>query len=289
MYLNGIMLVSVILNFQTALFFPGNDLPFILFLPTYTATAWYHKRLDADLQQDLNKTLREVEQFALGEYTLALMKGSDLPVQERAQIVRKLARYSGLTPEYIERTDLRININRFVKELLRDERRTVGRLDTRFKGVDRDAAGEKHEYDPSLVNILGPYATTFNYYIRSELKFESDLPYESLTGKVQPWSYADHENQYLNVAETLRKAMSTNPYLKVFVANGYFDLATPYFATEYTLNHLGLDPELQQNIHMSYYEAGHMMYVHIPSLEKMKQDLTDFLTAASHNNSNPFL
>jgi carboxypeptidase C (cathepsin A) len=281
MYLNGLMLVSSILDFLTDSFDPGNDLPYILFLPTYAATAWYHKRLAPELQRDLRATLDEVEEFALGEYALGLLRGAALPGEARAELVRKLARYTGLSPDYIERTNLRIEIHRFTKELLRDERRTIGRLDSRFKGIDRDAVGEVHEYDPSLTNILGPYGATFNDYVRSELKFESDLPYEILTPRVWPWSYAEHENQYVNVAETLRKAISTNPYLRIFVGNGYYDMATPYFATEYTFNHLGLDPSLQQNISMGYYEAGHMMYIHLPSLAQLKADLADFVRAAA--------
>jgi carboxypeptidase C (cathepsin A) len=202
MYLNGVMLVSSILNFQTARFVPGNDLPYILFLPTYTATAWYHQQLDADLQADLGQTLAEVEAFALGDYTLALMQGDDLPAERRQAIAAQLARYTGLEVDYIERTNLRINIHRFCKELLRAERRTVGRLDSRYKGFDRDAAGENAEVDPSYSAILGPYAATFNDYIRRELAFESDLPYEILSFKVFPaWQYAQHQNAFVNVAK----------------------------------------------------------------------------------------
>ncbi len=281
LYLNGVMLISSILDFSTARFNPGNDLPYVLFLPTYAATAWYHRRLAPDLQADLAATLREVEAFAAGEYTLALFKGAALTPAERAQVVAKLARYTGLTPDYIERTDLRLNIFRFVKELLRDERRTVGRLDSRFKGIDRDAAGERFEEDPSYATILGPYTAAFNEYVRGELKFETDLPYEILHPTLwQTWSYAEHQNQYVNVAETLRRAMSLNPYLKVFVGNGYYDLATPYFATEHTFNHLGLDESLRANIRLAYYEAGHMMYVHQPSLARLKADLAAFVAAA---------
>ena len=280
MYLNGIMLVSCILNFVTARFNDGNDLPYVLFLPTYTATAWYHQRLAPELQQDLQATLREVEVFARGEYALALAKGAALAADERAQIVAKLARYTGLSADYVDRTNLRIEIYRFTKELLRDERRTVGRLDSRFKGIDSDAAGEAHEYDPSMTNIMGPYTATFNDYVRGELKFETDLPYEILTPRVQPWSFAEHENQYVNVAETLRKAMTINPHLRVIVANGYYDLATPYFATEYTFGHLGLDPSLQKHIALTYYEAGHMMYIHLPSLARLKSDLAGFVRGA---------
>ncbi len=280
MYLNGIMLISAILNFQTARFGPGNDLPHILFLPTYTATAWYHQRLAPELQANLQAALRQVEAFARGEYTLALMQGAALPAEERTAIIRKLAYFTGLSEDYIDRTDLRIEIFRFTKELLRHERRTVGRLDSRFKGIDRDSAGERFEFDPSYANIQGPYTAAFNAYVRGELNFESDLPYEILTDRVWPWSYAEFENSYLNVAETLRQAMCTNPSLKVYIANGYFDFATPYFATEYTFNHLGLDESLRGNLRMGYFEAGHMMYIHLPSLAKLRAELENFIGEA---------
>jgi carboxypeptidase C (cathepsin A) len=280
LYLNGIMLISVVLNFGTLEFEIGNDLPFILYLPTYTATAWFHKKLPAELQNDLQAAIKESEEFAAGDYTLALMKGAQLPDAERQEIVRKLHRLTGLSEEYIDRTGLRIQIFRFTKELLRNERLTVGRLDSRFKGVDRDSAGEYFEFDPSMNNIMGPYTALFNHYVRADLKFESDLPYEILNPKVWPWSYSDHENRYVEVSETLRKAITTNPYLKVFVASGYFDLATPYFATDYTFNHLALEKALQKNITTAYYEAGHMMYIHRPSLAKLKQDLDSFIQSA---------
>jgi carboxypeptidase C (cathepsin A) len=281
LYLNGIILISAILNFQTARFTPGNDLPYILFLPTYAATAWYHNALPADLQKRaLPDLLAEVEKFALGEYTLALMKGDALPENERKRVARKLARYTGLSPDYIHRTNLRVEIMRFTKELLRGQRRTIGRLDTRFKGFDRDAAGETWEFDPSLVAIMGPYTATLNDYVRTELEFESDLPYEILTDRVWPWGYENVQNQYLNVGETLRKAMTANPFLKVLVANGYYDLATPYFATRYTFDHLQLEEPLRANYRMTFYEAGHMMYLHMPSLAQPKRDMTDFIREA---------
>lgn len=277
MYLNGLMLISSVLNFQTLEFERGNDMPYMLFLPTYTATAWYHRRLPADLQKDLVLAIKESEQFAFGEYATALLKGNSLTPEEYGSVVAKLARLTGLSEKYIEQTNLRVEIFRFTKELLRDERRTVGRLDSRFKGIDLDAAGERFEDDPSMVNIMGPYTATFYDYVRRELKFEIDLPYEILNIKVWPWSYAEHENRYVEVSETLRRAMSINPFLKVYVANGYYDLATPYFASEYTFTHLGLDPILQSNLSMGYFEAGHMMYIHLPSLRKLKSELADFI------------
>ena len=281
LYLNGIMLISSVLDFQTIRFMNGNDLPYILYLPSFTATAWYHNLLDAELQVDLHQTLKEVEAFAVGEYTLALMKGTDLPEDERQEITRKLVRYTGLPIDYIERTDLRVSIMRFCKEILRAQGKTVGRFDSRFTGLDRDSVGERFEYDPSYTNILGPYTATLNDYLRSQLKFESDLAYEILTDRVHPWNYDTHQNQYVNVTDILRKAMTTNPYLKVFVASGYYDLATPYMATQYTFNHLGLDKSLQQNVSMSFYEAGHMMYVHQQSLIQLRKDLSSFIQLAT--------
>ena len=280
MYLNGIVLVSAILNFQTARFGPGNDMPPMLFLPTYTAIAWYHQRLAPELQADLGKTLDEVREFAAGQYTLALTKGDKLAGVERQEVVEKLARFTGLSTEYVEQTNLRINIMRFTKELMRDQRRTVGRLDGRFIGIDSDAAGERMESDPSMAAIRGPYTAMFNHYVREELGFESDLPYEILSGRVRPWSYARNENSYVNVAEELRRAMTANQNLKVHVANGYFDLATPFFATEYTFNHLGLDESLRGNISMSYYEAGHMMYIRESDLLKHAAAVRAFIQAS---------
>ena len=278
MYLNGIMLVSAILNFQSARFDLGNDLPYILFLPSYAASAWYHKKLPDSLQsKPLREFLREVEAFAVGDYNVALMKGDALSGDERAAVIDQLVRYTGLSATYIEHTNLRINIHRFVKELLRDERRTIGRFDSRFKGIDRDAAGERHEYDPSYAIIQGAYTAALNHYMRSVLAFKSDRLYEILTANVQPWDYSKFQNQYVNVAEDLRKAMTYNPFLQVFVANGYYDLATPYFATEYTFHHLGLDPELQGHVTMGYYEAGHMMYLRRLSLAALKNDLASFI------------
>jgi carboxypeptidase C (cathepsin A) len=280
LYLNGVMLVSAVLNFQTSCFGPGNDLPPILFLPTYAATAWYHKKLAPELQEDLYATLEEVERFALDRYAAALMKGAALEPEEAEAIVIRLARYTGLSPEYVRQTNLRINIHRFVKELLRDRRRTAGRLDSRFTGYGPDAAGELNETDPSYDAIQGPYTATLNDYVRRELAFESDLPYEILTDRVQPWRYDEHQNAYVNVAEDLRQAICRNPNLKVFVANGFYDLATPYLATRYTVNHLHLEPELRSNISMAYYEAGHMMYIHMPSLIRLKSDLAEFVDSA---------
>lgn len=281
MYLNGVMLISSILDFQTARFDVGNDLPYILFLPTYTATAWYHGQLDPSLQQKpLRDVLDEVEEFALGDYTLALMRGNDLPAARKQEIASRLARYTGLSPEYVSATNLRVRIDRFVKELRRDERITVGRLDSRFEGIDLDAAGERYEYDPSYSEILGPYSGALKDYISRELNYDEDVPYEILTGRVRPWSYEEFEGRYVNVADELRQAMARNPDLEVFVANGYYDLATPYFATEYTFDHLAFDPGYDDRVTMEYYEAGHMMYVQLSSLQALRTHLVSFVRKA---------
>ena len=276
MYLNGLMLISSILDFATADFHLNNELPHILFLPAYAATAWYHDKLNFKTQ--LKTLLKEVEEFAMGEYTLALFKGDSLLPEERAHIAEKLSRYTGLSQDFIERTNLRIIDQHFFKELLRDRNLTVGRLDSRLIGMDRSGVTATAEYDPLLTTVLGPYTAAFYDYVRTELKFASDVPYEILSEKVAVnWTYSQFENQYLDVAETLRRSMTFNKYLKVFVANGYYDLGTPYFATEYTFNHLNLDPSLRGNISMGYYEAGHMMYIHLPSLKAMKKDMTKFI------------
>jgi len=277
MYLNGIVLVSAILDFSTASFSPGNDLAYSLFLPSETATAWYHKKLAPDLQADQKKALAEAEHFALGPLAHALMQGANLPASERADTVKELARLTGLSKDYIDRADLRVRAGQFFKELLRAERLTVGRYDSRVTGEDYNSVGESPEYDPSYTSALGPFAATFNDYVRRELKFESDLPYEVLTGKVQPWDFSNARNHYLDIAENLRAAMTHNPYLRVFVANGHYDLATPYLATRYTFDHIGLPPDLRSNVSMGYYEAGHMMYLNTPSRVALKEDLTRFI------------
>lgn len=274
---NGIVLVSSILNFQTARFHRGNDLPFILFLPTYTATAWYHGRLAPELQADLRATLREAEAFAIGEYASALAQGDRLPAETYREMVAKVARYTGLSEAYVDRRSLRIEIHPFCKELLREDRRTVGRLDSRFKGIDLDAAAQHPEHDPSMTALMPPYTAMFQDYVRRELGYKSDLEYFIFSGVKKPWDWGSAGEGHPDTSEALRKALSRNPYMKVFVASGFYDLATPYFATEYTLAHMGLDPTLRGNISTGEYEAGHMMYIHEACLERLHTDITGFL------------
>ncbi len=281
MYMKGIVLISAVLHFRNSRFRPGNDLPYALFLPTYTASAWYHKKLPRKYQENLQTTLKEVEEWALGEYWLALVKGDKLSAGERAHIIEKLSQYTGLSKEYIDNTDLRIVIYRFVNELLRKEKQMVGRLDSRFKTEVRDAAGEFFEFDPSMAVIDSPFAAVINHYIRTDLSYKNDLPYEWITGNVRPWNWDTGGRGDVNVAEILRSAMSQNKYLQVMVACGYYDLATPYFAAEYTISHLGLAPSLAKNIVFKYYESGHMMYIHRPSLKKLRDDTLAFYQRAS--------
>jgi carboxypeptidase C (cathepsin A) len=281
MYLNGIVLLSTVLNFSTNRFDSGNDVPYPLFLPTYTATAWYHKKLPEDLQRaGLAAAVAEAKRFALGDYMLALAQGSRLSPEARRDIATRLSRYTGLSADYLERANLRPLIAAFDKELLRDQRKTVGRLDSRYVGMDRTATGESDEFDPSSTATTGPFTAMFNHYIVDELGFKSELPYEVLTDRVRPWSYRDSNNRYLNVAEDLRRAMAENPSLKVFVAKGYYDLATPFFAAEYTFDHLGYEPSYLQRVTMGQYEAGHMMYIRTPERRKLKADVASFIRAA---------
>ncbi|RUL82949.1 S10 family peptidase [Tautonia sociabilis] len=279
--LNGVVLVSSVLNFQTVRFGTGNDLPYVLFLPTYAATARYHGRLADDLEdRPLGEFLDEVEAFASGDYARALQLGDRLSDEERASVLDRLARYTGLDPEYLEDVGLRIEIQRFCKELLRDESRTVGRLDSRFRGIDPEPAGDSPSFDPSLAAIRPPYTSTLNQYLRTELGYESDLPYHILGEGVRGWDYGVSSAGGGGFADTgaeLRDALAKNPHMRILVASGYYDLATPYAATEYTLANLRLDPELRDNIRIYEYEAGHMMYIHEPSLVALKRHVSAFI------------
>jgi carboxypeptidase C (cathepsin A) len=276
---NGIVLVSSVLNMQTLHFATGNDLPYMLFLPTYTATAWYHQRLPKDLQKrDLTKVLEEVEQWAATDYSQALGKGDTLTEKERQEVVAKLARYTGLEERYIERTRLRINIHRFCKELLRDQHRTVGRLDSRYTGMDALGVSETPDFDPSLAAIRPPFTATFNDYVRRELNYENDAEYHILRGLEWDWGSAGEGHP--DTSEALRSAFAQNPYLRLFIASGHYDLATPYFATEYTLSHMGLDPSLRDNVTVEEYPVGHMVYLERNTLAKLKDDVVKFIEAA---------
>ncbi|MDB5349603.1 MAG: Carboxypeptidase-related protein [Planctomycetota bacterium] len=276
--LNGIVLVSSVLNFQTLQFATGNDLPYVLFLPTYAATAWYHKKLPDDLQKDLKATLADATRWAAGDYALALEKGDRLTTEERREIIAKLSRYTGLDASYIDSANLRVDIQHFCKQLLRKEKMTVGRLDSRFKGVDASNVSDTPENDPSMSAIRPPYTATFNAYVRSDLAYRTDVPYHILGEGVGRWDFGvAGRGGFADTSSSLRDAMSKNPSMKVFVGSGYYDLATPFFATEYTLAHMNLDEKQRSNVRLEYYEAGHMMYLHGPSLKKLKADVAGFL------------
>ena len=276
--LAGLTLISPVLNFQTLSFDTGNDLAFALFVPTYCATALHHKRLAPAMQADPNGTLRSAEEFAIGPLMLALAKGDTLSAEMKQQTARTLAGYMGVSPEFVLRHNLRVPLGPWSKELLRDKSRTVGRLDGRYTGIDRNDGGASPEFDPSYSAIQGPFTAAVNAYITGVLNFRSDGVYEILTGNVQPWNYPAR-NRYTNVAENLRRAMSENNDLRVLVLCGKTDLATPYFAMDYTTTHLGLDPAIRPNITSKLYEAGHMMYLRQGDLSAMTEDVRQWYNA----------
>ncbi len=245
--LNGVVLVSSVLDFRTLDAAPGNDIHYAGFLPTYTVTAWYHKKLPADLQGDFDKAVEEARGFAFGEYLLALTRGNRLSREENEAMAEKVARYTGLSPEYIAQSNLRVSPGRFRKELLRDRRLMVGRLDSRFTGIDADAAGEEQEFDPSDTAVQGAFTAMINDYFRHELEWETDLEYVPYAFG-RPWDYGEFQNRYLNLTDSLRHAMARNPFLRVFVANGYYDVATPFAATEWTFDHLGFEPTYRERV-----------------------------------------
>lgn len=276
---NGIVLVSSVLNFQMSHHGQGNDIPYALILPTYTATAFYHGKLDKDLSRDLRSTLRKVEEWAVGEYLEALTKGDRISEASKRRIAARLSRFTGLGREFIERRNLRIDLGSFAKELLRDQRRTVGRLDSRFKGIDKNVAGDSYEHDPSMTAIMPAYTATFNHYVRTVLGYKTDQRYEIFGGIKSPWSWGN-SIEPPDTSEALRKAMAMNPHMKIYIASGYYDFATPYFATYYTLDHMGIEPALRSNITTGEYEAGHMMYIHEPSLEQLKREVAGFISSS---------
>jgi carboxypeptidase C (cathepsin A) len=276
--LDGIVLISSVLNFQTIEPQPGNDLPYVLYLPSYAAVAWYYHKLAPDLQADLQKTVAQAGQWAQESYAPALAAGSALPADQRATIVKNLARFSGLPLEYIEKANLRIRPDRFEAALLASEQKIVGRYDGRIAGFNPDPLQSSADYDPSLSPYLAAYTATFNDYVRRDLKYENDLQYQVLAG-VGPWDMGTEGGGFLDVSQDLQRAMINNPPLRVMFVSGYFDLATPFATATYTIDHMALSPELRQHISHNYYEGGHMVYHHRPSLEKLSADVRDFMQA----------
>jgi carboxypeptidase C (cathepsin A) len=278
---NGIALLSTVLNFQTILFNHGNDLPNMLYLPSYTATAFYHKKLAPELMKNLESTLKESEKWAVSGFNEALAKGDQLTDAELKAAVAKYAHLTGLDPKYVESSGLRVELMHFLRELIRDRKMMAGRLDSRLIGPAPMDAGETNDFDPSMTDIRPPYTAMINQYVRSELGFKTDLTYYLLGGGILPWDYGvQNQNRYVDVSEALRSAFAKNPHMKVFVGCGYYDMATPYFAAEYTFNHMGLHPSVRKNVTMQYYTAGHMFYIDVPSHKKLKSDIASFITGA---------
>jgi carboxypeptidase C (cathepsin A) len=271
-YLNGVVLLSAV-GFGNW----GQDDRTIFFLPTFIMSAWYHKRLPADLQQLSAAAMADrARQFAHGPYAAALEQGDQLTAADRQKIVAELARFTGLTPKYIEQTNLRISPGRWFKELLRDERKTVGRIDARYTGMDRDAAGESNDYDSSLASYDGSFVAVFQDYVRRELKWDSSM-YYTLSANVSPWN----SGQPGAPAEALRSAMTEQGTLKLLVLAGYYDVATPFNGIEQTISHMNLEPSIRKNVSFAYYPAGHMMYVEKGSREKLHKDMDAFIASAS--------
>ncbi len=270
-YLSGIVLLS-----SVAFSNWGADDRSIFFLPTYTTTAWYHHLLPQDLQSlTIDQVAAKAREFAHGDYAQALEKGDELTPAEHQKIVAEIARFTGLSPKYIEETDLRISPFRWFKELERDKRKTIGRLDSRFEGMDADAAGERVEYDPSEASYEGALVATFHDYTRRELKWDTDQ-YYTVSANVRPWDQTGNTE----VAEVLRAAMTQQTYLKVLVLCGYYDVATPFNGIEQTVSHMKLEPSVRKNISFAYYEAGHMMYIDEQQHHKLHKDVDDFINTA---------
>ncbi len=279
MYLNGIMLISSVLDLGSiGLQEPDSDRAFAGFLPTYAAVAHYHGKHG---RKSLSTVVRAAEEYAAKEYPYALSRGARLVGAERAEHVTRVAELTGLSPEWVDRADLRIEHLRFFTELLRSERKVVGRLDSRFTGPAAAGNAEMMDADPSHDAIAGPYAAAWNHHVRVDLGYESDLHYEQISRRVHPWSYADFEGRSVDVTPQLSRAMRANPHLRVHVAYGWYDGATPFFAAREVLTRLAIPTERQESIEHRYYEAGHMMYVHEESRRQQSEDLADFVTRSS--------
>ena len=281
--LNGLVLISMCLDFQAYDFGNGNDLPHILVLPSYTATAWYHKRLKPELQEKpLDKLLDEVEYFALHEYATALILGNLLDGKKRQDVLQKLSDYTGLDIEYLNASRLRIINGSFFKELLRKEGKVISRFDGRYLGFDHNPLEEMTFADACYDAIVGPFTSSFQQYIWRDLKIETPAPYKVLgTDEIFFWDFSVDKMPaglgYVHMSEKLAITIEKNPHMKVLVASGYYDLATPYFAADYTLAHLNLCDKLQKNIQSRYYMGGHMMYLDRSIHQEMKKDLSDFI------------
>jgi len=277
---NGITLLSTAIDFGTLEFAKNNDVPYVLLVPSFSMIAAYHKRLAPDLMQDLAKTRQEVERWASTDYMLALAKGDGLAPEERQKIVDQYSRYTGIDRKVVDNANLRIDVGEFTHNLLLDQKLRVGRLDGRFTGVDPEGLLDTRFYDPTSSAILPPYTSVFNNYVRTELGYKVDVPYKVFAWDepaFQKWEWGEATKGYPNTGPGLRAALVKNPYLKVLLMEGYYDLATPYYAANYSVDHLDLGPNFRKNISFETYEAGHMVYVDNGSHQKMKKDLVEFM------------
>lgn len=275
---NGVILIGTTLNLET-IWSRSDDLVYQLELPTYAADAWYHKKVSPDLQKkSLQSFLKDAEVFAQTEYAAALAKGDELSPAERKAIIEKLTKYTGLDAHYLDESNLRWDVGHFTRQLLRSEHETIGRYDGRLHGPSALNTGETSEYDPSSSLITPPFVAIFQHYMRDELNYKTDMFYYT-SGGIQPWDYGQG-NQFGDTTSLLRNAMVKNPYMKVMIAAGYYDLATPYYAVEYTFNHMGLSPEMHKNITWDFYQSGHMLYIDSDSHTKLKHDVGEFISGS---------
>ena len=287
MDLNGIVLISSVLDLGTISFPPGSDMPYVFYLPSYAATAWYHKMLK-NPPSDVMAFIDEARQYATGDYDRALEKGSNLTEAEKSEVAKRLSSFTGLSEDYLVKANLRVTLPQFMEELQRSRGLTTGRLDARFSGPTYDLLSEYAEYDPQETAISGAFVAIFNSYIREELKFGLDKTYQvSANGAFRAWDWKHKgADRYgfpgaPNVNNDLVQAIMSNPHLQVEVENGIYDLATPFLATEYTMDHLGLSRDLRKNIKLQFYQAGHMMYLHDEDLAKLKTNVGNLIDAAS--------
>ena len=286
--LNGVMLLGTVLDLALIQPAPANDLPYVCFLPTYTATAWYHKKLPADLQrQTLEQVVQQARTFAFGDYLTVLAKGNTMSVSERSAAAQQIARFTGVSPQFIANTNLRIEPGVFRTELLRDERETVGRYDSRMIGLNGNASSQRQDYDPSDVAPSGAFMSAYMRFLHNDLDFKTDLQYYT-GGHAGRWDYSgilgagNLGSGYPSTSELLRTAMAKNPYLKVMVGNGYYDMATPFANAEYTFNHLGYDKTYKDRVSFKYYESGHMAYLNQTSAKQLKADIANFVQSTEH-------